>query len=53
MQAGWQRNAAAPKDKEGYIFIIKEKVGRGEDHCLTHFWVDVKAYSLSSSLDPI
>jgi len=26
-----------PKNKQGFIFIIKAKVGRGEDHLIPHF----------------
>ena len=48
-----QAREHSPENKEGYIFIIKEKVGRGEDNLLPHFWADVKAYILSSSFDPI
>ena len=44
--------AGKAQNKEDYIFIIKEKVGRGEDHLLPHFWVDIKAYIITSSFDP-
>ena len=50
---GGQARERSPKNKEGYIFIIKEKVGREEDHLLPHFWVDIKAYIISSSFDPV
>ena len=40
------------ENKEGYIFIIKEKVEWEENH-LSHSWVDVKAYLISSSFDCI
>ena len=50
---GGQARERSPKNKEGYIFIIKEKVGREEDHLLPHSWVDIKAYISSSSFDPI
>ena len=43
----------SPENKEGYIFIIKENVRREEDHLLPHFGVDIKAYIISSSIDPI
>ena len=48
-----QARECSPENKEGYIFIMKEKVGRGEDHFLPHFWVDVKAYIISSSFNPV
>ena len=50
---GGQARERSPKNKEGYIFIIKEKVGREEDHFLPHSCVDVKAYIISSSFDHI
>lgn len=44
----------AVPEEEGYLFIIVGKVGRGEDHLLPPFWVDIKAYiTTSSSSDPI
>lgn len=44
----------SPENKEGYIFIIKEKVRRGEDYpLLSNLGVDVKAYIISSSFDPL
>ena len=43
----------SPEYKEGCFFIIKENVGRGEDHLLPHSWADVKAYIISSSFRPI
>ena len=48
-----QARERSPKNEEGYVFIIKEKVGRGEDHLLPHSWADVKAYIISSFFDPI
>ena len=39
--------------KEDYIFQIKEKVRKGENHFLLHSWADVKAYIISFSFDPI
>ena len=45
-----QAKEHSPENKDGYIFIIKEKMGRGQDHLLPHFWVDIKAYIISSSL---
>ena len=42
-----QAREHSPEDKEGYVFVIKE------DHPLPHFWVDVKAYVIISSFDPI
>ena len=48
-----QIRECSPGNKKGYIFIIKEKVGRIEDHFLPHFGVDIKAYIISSSFDPI
>ena len=48
-----QARECSPENKEGYIFIVKEKVGRGEDHLLPHFGVDIKAYIISSPLYPI
>lgn len=50
---GQAREHSSPKNKAGYVFIIKEKVGRGEDHLLPHFVVDIKAYIISSSFGPI
>ena len=48
-----QARQHSPENKEGYIFIIREKVERqGEDHSLPHFWIDVKVYVISSSFDP-
>lgn len=43
---------SSPEDKEGYIFIIKEKAEQGEE-LLPHFQVDVKAYIIGSSFDPM
>ena len=51
--SGLARERSSPEKKEGYIFIIKEKVGRGEDNLLPHSWVDVKAYIISSSFGPL
>ena len=48
----WTAGEHSPENKEGYIFIIKEKVGRGEHHLLPQSWADVKAYIISSSFDP-
>ena len=42
----------SPRTK-GCIFITQRKVGRGEDHHLPHFGVDVKVYIISFSFDPI
>ena len=39
--AGRFSTTAPPGKPGGYIFIIKEKVGREEDHLLPHFWVEV------------
>ena len=48
-----QARQHSPENKEGYIFIIREKMERqGEDHPLPHFWIDVKVYIISSCLDP-
>ena len=47
-----QARECSPENKEGYVFIIKEKVDWEENH-LSHSWVDVKAYLISSSFDPI
>ena len=48
-----QARQHSPENKEGYIFIIREKVERqGEDRPLPHFWIDVKVYIISSSFDP-
>ena len=47
-----QAREHSPEIKEGYIFIIKEKVEWEENH-LSHSWVDVKAYLISSSFDCI
>ena len=47
-----QTRERSPENKEGYIFIIKEKGGKGEDRPLPHFWLDVKACILSSSFNP-
>ena len=41
-----QAKGHSPENKDGYIFIIKEKMGRGQDHLLPHFWVDIKVTSL-------
>ena len=48
-----QARERSPENKEGYIFIIQGKVGRGEDHLPPHSSVDVKAYIISSSFDPV
>ena len=48
-----QARENCPENKEAYIFIVKEKVGRGEDHLLPHSWVDGKVYIISSSFGPI
>ena len=40
-----QARECRPENKEGYTFIIKEKVGRGEDHPLPQSWADPKASS--------
>ena len=40
-----QARECSPKNKEGYIFIIKEKVDWEENH-LSHSWVDVRLASL-------
>ena len=42
----------SPENKEGYIFIIKIKMERGEDHLLPRSWADVKIHIISSSFDP-
>ena len=44
------RELSGPRNKEGYTFIIKETVGRGEGHLLPHSWADTKADIISSSL---
>ena len=44
---------SSSKNKEGNIFITKEKVGREEGHLLPHSWVDIKAYIVTSSCNPI
>ena len=46
-----QARECRPKNRQGCIFIIKEKVGRGEDHLHFHFWVGVKAYIISFPFD--
>ena len=46
---GQAREHSCPRNKEGYVFIIKEKVGREEDYLLPHPWVDFKADIISSS----
>ena len=51
--SGLTRERSSLENKEGYIFIIKEKAGRGEDHLLSHSWADVKAYIISLSFGPI
>ena len=38
-----QARERSPENKEGYIFIIKEKVRRGEDHLLPQSEADVKS----------
>lgn len=38
-----QARERSPENKEGYIFIIKEKVRRGEDHLLPQPEADVKS----------
>ena len=47
------KECSSPENKEGYIFIIKEKAGKEEDHLLPHAWVDIKAYIISSSFGPL
>ena len=47
------KECSSPENKEGYIFIIKEKAGREEDHLLPHSWVDIKASIISSSFGPL
>ena len=49
IQAGRQ-GSSGPQNKEGYTFIIKQTVGRGEGHLLPHSWADTKADIISSSL---
>lgn len=38
-----QARESSPKNREGYIFIIKEKVRKGEDHLLPQSLADVKS----------
>ena len=47
-----QARECSSEDKEGCIFIIKEKVGSEEDHLLSPK-VDIKAYIISFSFVPI
>ena len=51
--SGLARECSSPENKECYIFIIKEEVGRGEHHLLPHSWADVKAYIITSSFGPM
>ena len=46
------KECSSPKKKEGYIFTIKEIVGKGEECLLPYFGAEVKAYIISFSLDP-
>ena len=41
------------ENTEGYTFIIKEKVDVERTTFFPHFWVNVKAYIISFSFDPI
>ena len=41
-----QVRACSPENNEGYVFIIKEKAGRGENHLLPHSWAHTKPTSL-------
>ena len=49
----WQAREYSPENKEGYVFIIREKLEQEEDYLLPHSWVDIKAYIIISSFDPI
>ena len=46
-----QAGERSPENKEGYVFIIKEKVRRGEDHPLPQPEADVRSF-VSSPFDP-